>query len=102
MVWYGMVWYGMVWYTNPWTPQSHPHVLLARKTNIRAAPHLRHLWYGMAQAISKEDKMKLEPSVAAGYVGGSTTMVWYGMVWYGMVDVCDGYLAAEASSSSSR
>ena len=27
-------------------------------------------------------------------------MVWYGMVWYGMVDVCDGYLAAEASGSS--
>ena len=27
-------------------------------------------------------------------------MVWYGMVWYGMVDVCDGYLAAEASRSS--
>ena len=24
----------------------------------------------------------------------------YGMVWYGMVDVCDGYLAAEASGSS--
>ena len=23
-----------------------------------------------------------------------------GMVWYGMVDVCDGYLAAEASGSS--
>ena len=22
------------------------------------------------------------------------------MVWYGMVDVCDGYLAAEASGSS--
>ena len=28
-------------------------------------------------------------------------MVWYGIVWYGMVDVCDGYLAAEASGSSS-
>ena len=28
------------------------------------------------------------------------TQVWYGMVWYGMVDVCDGYLAAEASGSS--
>ena len=26
-------------------------------------------------------------------------MVWYGMAWYGMVDVCDGYLAAEASGS---
>ena len=24
----------------------------------------------------------------------------HGMVWYGMVDVCDGYLAAEASGSS--
>ena len=26
-------------------------------------------------------------------------MVWYGMVWYGMVDVCDGYLAAEARAA---
>ena len=29
-------------------------------------------------------------------------MVWYGMVWYGMVDVCDGYLAADASCCWSR
>ena len=28
----------------------------------------------------------------------SPAPVWHGMVWYGMVDVCDGYLAAEASS----
>ena len=48
--------------------------------------------------------IKLEPSVATGRVDGSTPMVWYtgmyGMVWYGMVDVCDGYLATEASGSS--
>ena len=35
--------------------------------------------------MSKEDKIKLEPSVATGCVDGSTTLVWYGMVWYGMV-----------------
>ena len=29
-----------------------------------------------------------------------TELNWYGMVWYGMVDVCDGYLAAEAAGSS--
>ena len=39
--------------------------------------------YGMggtqhAQATSKEDKIKLEPSVATGCVDGSTLMVWYG------------------------
>ena len=28
-------------------------------------------------------------------------MVWYGMVWYGIIDVCDGYLAAEASDRGS-
>ena len=28
-----------------------------------------------------------------------TCTATYGMVWYGMVDVCDGYLAAEASGS---
>ena len=41
--------------------------------------------------ISKEDKIKLEPSVATGCVDGSTPwygMVWYGMVWYGMVLNC--------------
>ena len=27
-------------------------------------------------------------------------MMLVGMVWHGMVDVCDGYLAAEASGSS--
>ena len=37
------------------------------------------------QAISKEDKIKLEPSVATGCVDGSTPMVWYGMV-----EVCEG------------
>ena len=45
------------------------------------------VWYGKqrqpkgtqhAQAISKEDKIKLEPSVATGCVDGSTPMVWYG------------------------
>ena len=51
MVWCGMVWYGMVWV----------------------------VWYGKAK--SKEDKIKLEPSVATGCVDGSTPMVWlYGMV----------------------
>ena len=48
-------------------------------------------WHGMAtpqqhrpkgtqhvQAMSKEDKMKLEPSVATGYVDGSTPMAWHG------------------------
>ena len=62
MVWYGMVWYGMVWYG----PQQH---------QPKGTQH--------AQAISKEDKedkRKLEPSVATGYVDGSTTMVRYGMV----------------------
>ena len=31
------------------------------------------------QATSKEDKMKLQPSVATGCVDGSTPMVWHGM-----------------------
>ena len=31
-----------------------------------------------SQATSKEDKIKLEPSVATGCVDGSTPMVWYG------------------------
>ena len=37
------------------------------------------------QAISKEDKIKLEPSAATGCVDGSKMrgmVVWYGMVWY--------------------
>ena len=29
------------------------------------------------------DKIKLEPSVATGYVDGSTPMVWYGMLALG-------------------
>ena len=41
------------------------------------------VWYGMVW-YGKEDKIKLEPSVATGCVDGSTPMVWYGMVWYGV------------------
>ena len=33
-------------------------------------------------------------------VGPLSLMYLARMVWYGMVDVCDGYLAAEASGSS--
>ena len=45
------------------------------------------------QANSKDAKIKLEPTVATcGCVDGSTPM-------YGMVEVCGGWLAAEASRS---
>ena len=36
-------------------------------------------WYGHGMAMAwhgKEDKIKLEPSVATGYVDGSTPMAW--------------------------
>ena len=36
------------------------------------------------QAMSKEDKMKPEPSVATGCVDGSTPMAWHGMAWHGV------------------
>ena len=64
---------------------------------------VRMVWYGTqhAQAISKEEKIKLEPSVATGCVDGSTPMVWYGkskLVWYGMVKVTCKYIHRAAGA----
>ena len=61
MAWYSVVWHGYVW--------------------------CGAVSCGIVK--SKEDTIKLEPSVATGCVDGSTPMVWYGMVsvWYGMVSV---------------
>ena len=47
-------------------------MMIERKMTELAPKGAQH-----AQATSKEDKMKLAPSVATGYVDGSTTMVWH-------------------------
>ena len=74
MVWYGMVWHGRI--SMP-PPPTTPLSLAPQQHRPTGTQHV--------QAISKEDQIKLEPSVATGCVDGSTPMVWYDMAWYGMV-----------------
>ena len=75
-------------------PDAGDLALVAVRNDVRATVAIvglyrrtAVLWYGRrpkgtqhVQAISKEDKIKLEPSVATGCVDGSTPMVWYGRV----------------------
>ena len=66
--------------TDTWPPK-HPGPASDRDNVTMVSYGM--VWYGTRQTIrlgmvSKEDKIKLEPSVATGCVDGSTPMVWYG------------------------
>ena len=64
---------------------------------VRDSDYMHTLAPQRIREPAPRDHMQLEscsgwPRHGAGF--------YTGMVWYGMVDVCDGYLAAEASGSS--
>ena len=70
MRWDGMAWYGMVWHGVAWA--WHGMVWYGQQHQPKGTQHV--------QAMSKEDKIKLEPSVA-GYVDGIFLPLYCANVW---------------------